>query len=155
MKTKRIITLLLALLTVCATLVSTACGEFGAAEWYEDNGKTYRSAVYSDFSDEKYYEIDVDGKIDMSVKVETRGGDNFFAEIYSVETQTKPVYTLVIFKNESGTYTAKVNYGGEETETVLTSNSVYQQNIVIAGADDDFVIHVKGQKHTGNYKFDW
>ena len=152
---KKIITLLLALLSVCAMLLGTSCGEFGALEWYEDNGKTYRSAVYSEFSDEKYYEIDVDGKIDMNVKVETRGGDAFFAEIYNVKTQTKPVYTLVISKNESGIYTAKVNYGGEETETVLSSNTLYEQNIVIAGAEDDFVIHVKGQKHTGNYKFDW
>lgn len=156
MKIKRIIALLLALMCIGATLVSAvSCGEFNSAEWYEDNERTRRSAAYKSFSDEKNYEIDVDGKINMNIKVETVSGDAFYARIYNVKSQEKPVYTLAIHKNESGILVADVNYGGEKKQIPLNSNTLYEETIAIMGEDDEFIINVKGQNHTGSFKFDW
>ncbi len=150
---KKIFVLLLAILCIGAMFVS--CGEdFDAAEWSEDNEKTKRSASYKELNDEKFYEIDVDGKITVNVNVKTVSGDAFFAEIYNSKTPNSPVYSLVIYKTEDGSLEAVVNYGGEETKTVLESNT-YSKNITVSGNKDDFVIHIKGQNHTGSFSFDW
>ena len=152
MKIKRIITLLLALVCVGAVLVS--CGkEFAAKEWTENNEKTKRSASYKEFSDEKYYEIDVKGKITMNISVGTVSGDALCVEIYNVKTPNNPIYNLIIHKNEEGKFVADVDYAGEKKTTELTSD--YNQTITIAGEKDEFVIHIKGQNHTGSFVFDW
>ncbi|MBR2467090.1 MAG: hypothetical protein IKB38_09215 [Clostridia bacterium] len=156
MRFTRFIALFLALLCIGATLVFVAsCGEFNSAEWYEDNESTRRAATYKSFSDEKNYEIDVDGKISMNIKVETISGDAFYARIYNVKTQNNPVYTLAIHKNESGVLVADVNYAGEKKQIPLNSNTLYEETVAIMGEDDEFIINVVGQNHTGSFKFDW
>ncbi len=151
---KRILTIISAIVCISLTLFTLAsCGkDFKAAEWSENNGKTKRSASYKELNDEKYYEIDVDEKITMSISVGTVSGDAFFAEIYNVKTPDAPIYTLVIHREEDKLI-ANVNYGGKESITELSSD--YSETITIAGEKDDFVIHIKGQNHTGSFVFDW
>ncbi len=153
MKIKRIITLVLAFILIGTALVS--CGkDFEAKEWAETNEKTKRSATYKELNDEKYYEIDVKGKIDMSISVSTVAGGAFFAEIYNVKTQDSPVFVLLISKNDQGALVAKVKTADGETEQTLESMT-YNYTLTIAGDKDEYVIHIKGQDHTGSFVFDW
>lgn len=151
---RKILSVISAIACISLILFTFAsCGEdFKAAEWSEKNEKTKRSASYRELNDEKYYEIDVNGKITMSINVSTVDGDAFFAEIYNVKTPNNPVYSLVIH-TEEGKLVANVNYGGKDSEQEITQD--YSETITIAGEKDDFVIHIKGQNHTGSFVFDW
>ena len=151
---KRIISLILAIACIGSVLAfAVSCGDdFDAKEWAENNEKTKRSATYKELNDEKYYEIDVDGKITMNINVNTVSGDAFFAEIYNSKTPNSPVYSLVIHKKD-GAYFAKTNKAGAENEIALTAD--FGDSISIAGEDAEYVIHIKGQNHTGSFTFDW
>ncbi len=152
MKIKRMTVLLLALICIGAMLIS--CGsEFNADKWTDDIQKTKRSASYTNLNDEKYYKIDVDGKIDMSITVNTISGDAFVAEIYNVKYQQTPVYKLAITRNSDGVLEASVSYAENQTQTQISN--IFTDSITIAGDNDDFVIHIMGINHTGSFTFDW
>ncbi len=160
MKLKRIITLILATVTLGAVMLgAVSCGNDELPEGLViDCNNTKKSMSYmSPYTYEEFYDFEVEGTITIDVKVVTEAG-GFGAAIYpkdlykkGIDVETISVYFLTIEEND-GVYQAVVTNGGK-TETV-TLEGDYTDTITLA-SDGEYVLRVKGAAHKGSFKFDW
>ena len=153
MKTRKLITLLLALVTLFAVMASAvSCGDdFDGDGWVEKNEKTMKSATYKKFNDERYYSVAVEGTITVTVEIVTESGE-IGAEVYRKELPDAPIYSVAIYKNDDGKLVADVVDGG--VTQVVEFDSKLTDTFTIT-SDGDYVIHIKGINHKGSYKFEW